>query len=180
MNGNAAPHSFRAKIQGQSCRELYGERLKAIRYFSAVPGFDLYGWRWDKMPKHPLYFHYGKYAKRAWKGSPEDKTKIMGEYKFAICFENCEAPGWISEKIYDCFAAGCIPVYFGAPDITSYVPAECFIDFRKFKNYKELHQFLSSLSGEEMSGYREAIRQFLVKSVKENKSIEDFAKAILI
>ena len=187
MNGNITPHALHATIGGKRFRELYGERLKAIRYFSAVPGFDLYGWRWNKMPRHPLYFYYGRYAKRVWRGTPEDKAKTLGQYKFSICFENCEVPGWISEKIYDCFAAGCIPIYLGAPDITSYVPADCFIDFRKFsaqdgsitkKSYEELHKFLVSLPGERLQQYREAIRSFLASRTK-SKSIDDFAKELL-
>ncbi len=179
VNGNNAPHALSSKIQGKRFRELYGERLKAIRYFSAVPGFDLYGWRWDKMPRHPFYFCYGKYAKRAWRGAPEDKTETMGPYKFSICFENCEVPGWVSEKVYDCLAAGCIPVYLGAPDITSYVPAGCFIDFRKFNSYEELHKFLVSLPEERLIEYREAIRAFLASRVKDGKTPDDFVKEML-
>lgn len=179
LNGNVTPHALRAKIQGARFRELYGERLKAIRYFSNVPGFDLYGWRWDQLPHHPLYLHYFRYSKRVWRGAPEDKTKILSEYKFSICFENCEAPGWISEKIYDCFAAGCIPIYLGAPDISSYVPKECFINFKEFKSYEELHKFLNSLSEKKIKEYREAIRKFLLSRTS-SKSVGDFAKEILV
>ncbi len=179
MNGNVTPHALSAKIKGRRFHEFYGERIKAIRYFSAVPGFDLYGWRWDKMPRHPFYFYYGKYAKKAWKGAPEDKTVALSPYKFSICFENCEAPSWISEKIYDCFAAGCIPVYLGAPDIADFVPPECFIDFRKFKSYEELHKFLVSLSEEKLQGYRNAIRAFLASRTKNGKTPDDFVKEIL-
>ena len=187
LNGNVAPHALSVKIAGERFRELYGERLRAIKYFSAVPGFDLYGWRWDQRPRHPLRLHYGKHARRAWRGAPEDKAKTLSEYTFSICFENCEVPGWISEKIYDCFAAGSIPVYLGAPDITSYVPAACFIDFRKFadprgvfttKSYEKLNEFLSSRTDGELQQYREAIRSFLL-SRTEGKGIDDFAQELL-
>lgn len=188
LNGNVAPHALHAKIQGKLFRELYGERLRAIRYFSRFPGFDLFGWRWDQRPRHPLYLHFGKYAKKAWRGSPEDKSKTLSEYKFSICFENCEVPGWISEKIYDCFAAGCIPIYLGAPDITAYVPASCFIDFRKFADfkgvinetsYKKLHEFLNSLSDKKLQEYRDSIREFLISRTRGGKGVEDFAKELL-
>ena len=36
--------------------------------------------------------------------------------------------GYVTEKIFDAFKAGCVPVYWGAENITKYVPAECFID----------------------------------------------------
>lgn len=153
INGNVRPHSLGG--------ELYGERLKAIKFFSAIEGFDLYGFEWDKMPKHPFYFYYGKYVRLTWRGQVPDKLKVLGDYKFSIVFENDQLPGWVSEKIFDCLSVGAIPVYWGAPDINSIVPADCFIDFRKFHDFEKLHKFLKSLSEDEISAYRERISKFL-------------------
>ncbi|MBI2048847.1 MAG: hypothetical protein HYT29_00165 [Parcubacteria group bacterium] len=153
VNTNAMPHSL--------VNEFYGERLKAIKYFSGVPGFDLYGYGWDKMPRHPFYFHYGKYVKKVFRGTAADKVKTLSSYKFTLCFENCAYPGYVSEKIFDCLAAGSIPVYLGAQDITSFVPENCFIDFRKFGSYKELHNFLFSRTEEDLANCRKSVRDFL-------------------
>jgi hypothetical protein len=153
VNGNVRPHSFR--------HELYGERLKAIRHLGAFPGFDLYGHGWDHVPRHPFYMHYAKYVARAWRGRAENKMRLMSQYRFAICYENSAYPGYVSEKIFDCLAAGCIPVYLGAPDIASIVPEGCFIDKRKFGTYEELHQHLVSLSEADCARYRENILRFL-------------------
>ena len=165
INSNARPHSLR--------NELYGERLKAIKFFSAIKGFDLYGFDWDKTPRHPFYFHYGKYVRRSWRGQIPDKLKVMSEYKFSIVFENDINPGWISEKIFDALAAGSIPVYLGAPDIEKAVPSDCFIDFRKFGDYQKLHDFLMSLSEREISAYRERISKFLRFS-HDSRAMEKF------
>lgn len=154
VNTNARPHSLR--------NELYGERLKAIRYFAETPGFDLYGYEWDKAPKHPLYFHYGRFVRRVWRGTTPDKVGAMARYKFSLVFENCPYPGYVSEKIFDAMAAGSIPIYLGAPDITLLVPENCFIDFRKFKSYPELHAFLNKLSENDLARYRENIKNFLL------------------
>lgn len=170
VNTNAMPHSL--------VNEFYGERLKAIRYFSDVPGFDLYGYGWDKMPRHPLYFHYGKYVSKVFRGEAGDKVKILSSYKFTLCFENCAYPGYISEKIFDCLAAGTIPVYLGAQDITSLVPENCFIDFRRFKDYPELNIFLSSLKKEDLEKYRKSIREFL-KSNSSKKSLDSFIDEVV-
>ena len=43
---------------------------------------------------------------------------------------------WITEKIFDCFYAGTIPVYLGAPDVARWLPPECFIDMRRFGGYR--------------------------------------------
>lgn len=155
INSNTAPHSF-----GD---EQYGERLRAIKYFAEKPdsGFDLYGYRWDKAPRHPRYFFYKKYVDKVWRGVVDDKLKVLSGYKFSLCFENCSYPGYISEKIYDCLAVGCIPVYFGAPDVTDIVPASCFIDFKQFKNYEELEHHLRSLTPADLEKYRANIAAFL-------------------
>jgi hypothetical protein len=153
LNSNVRPHSF--------SRELYGERLKAIRYFSVVDGFDLYGYGWDKLPRHPFYLHYNSYVRRAWRGSVDDKLKTISRYRFSICYENAAYDGYLSEKIYDHLASGTIPVYLGAPDVAHFVPPDCFVDKRKFPTYEKLHQFLASLSHADIAQYRQNILRFL-------------------
>ena len=154
INTNVAPHSL-------TNNELYGERLKAIRYWSDVPGFDLYGYGWDRRPRHPLYFHYGKYVRKVFRGSVADKIKTLSSYKFTICFANCAYRGYVDEKIFDCLAAGSIPIYLGAPDVEKSVPPSCFIDFRRFADYSALHKFLSGLTEADLVKYRAEIRSFL-------------------
>lgn len=64
------------------------------------------------------------------------KNLALGITKFSVCFENSRDPywacGWVTEKIYDCLGSGCIPIYWGAPDVTDRIPAELFIDYRSF------------------------------------------------
>jgi len=74
----------------------------------------------------------------------------LGGYTFAICFENMVLEGWITEKMFDCFYAGCVPVYWGAPDITEFVPIDAFIDMRAFSGFDELRRFLHALSPAEV------------------------------
>ena len=38
-------------------------------------------------------------------------------YKFCIAIENSLATDYVTEKIYDSLAAGCLPIYYGAPNI---------------------------------------------------------------
>ncbi|MDE6886408.1 MAG: hypothetical protein K2P17_05175 [Helicobacteraceae bacterium] len=41
------------------------------------------------------------------------KHKWLQHYKFNICFENASYNGYLTEKLFDAFAAGCIPIYWG-------------------------------------------------------------------
>lgn len=48
-------------------------------------------------------------------GPVPNKIEFMKPYKFCIAYENCSYPGYVTEKIMDCFYAGCIPIYWGSP-----------------------------------------------------------------
>lgn len=130
--------------------ELYSQRVQAIEFFNAYHpnNFDLGGHGW---PNYKTY-----------KGVIGDKIAFIKNYKFCMCYENIKTlPGYVTEKIFDCFQAGCIPVYWGAPNIENYVPKNCFIDRRDFKSYDELYQFITAMSKQTYETYLENIRIFL-------------------
>jgi len=53
------------------------------------------------------------------------------------------------------------PIYWGAPNITDRIPAECFIDMRRFSNYQDLRAYLKSLDENAIRTYRQNARDFL-------------------
>ncbi|MEP6900831.1 MAG: glycosyltransferase family 10 [Actinomycetota bacterium] len=176
INANKLPALYR--------NELYTERLRAVEFFSRTNEIDLYGIGWNE-PSHHLgksFLPYTvrrmqKYMVKQWQkirpdprltaarkvylGTAQSKAETLSQYTFALCFENMILKGWITEKIFDCFFAGTIPIYWGAPEITDYVPENCFIDKRKFQTYEELRSFLKSLSEKEITAYRENARDFI-------------------
>ena len=44
----------------------------------------------------------------------KDKIDYMKDFKFNICPENMDVPNYVTEKIFDAFQAGTIPIYHGA------------------------------------------------------------------
>jgi hypothetical protein len=154
-------------------KELYTERIKAIRWFenNAPDSFDLYGHGWDinlfsgvLSPLNRIELMTKMFAPSfpSYKGSITSKKDVLKQYRFSICYENArDIPGYISEKIFDCFFAGCIPVYWGASNITDYIPENTFIDMRKFSDYSELFKFLKQLSEDDYLNYLHAIEEFL-------------------
>lgn len=57
-----------------------------------------------------------------WDEYHNDKQAFLSGFRFNLCPENMDAAGYTTEKIFDAFAAGCIPVYMGscgkpAPDV---------------------------------------------------------------
>ena len=155
--------------------ELYSERVGAIRWFEQnhPEDFDLYGVGWDR-----YYFagalsilnnRYLDVLRRilgrnypSYKGTVKSKKHILQKYKFSICYENIrDIPGYITEKIFDCFFAGCVPVYWGAANVTEQIPHDTFIDRRNFANYSELYNYLKGMTDERYMAYLEAIKRFV-------------------
>ena len=67
-------------------------------------------------------------------------------YVFSVCFENAKGfPGLITEKIFHCFNAGSIPIYFGASNIEKHIPEDCFINYENFKSIKDMYDYIKHL-----------------------------------
>jgi len=170
--------------------ELYMERVNTIRWFEVnhPADFDLYGIGWDRhyfkgmlsrlnrfdaltkllKPKYPSY-----------KGRIKSKKEVLQKYKFAICYENAkDIPGYITEKIFDCFFAGCIPVYLGASNVTEHIPEDTFIDRRNFNTYEELYNYLKNIPDKEYQNYLEAIKNFIKSDKIYPFSAECFAEIL--
>ena len=173
--------------------ELYSERLRAIRFMEQnyLSDFDLYGIGWDlktfkgvKLVRalnriKPLRKLFTE-KRPSYKGKVDKKIEVLSKYKFCFCYENsCAIPGYISEKIWDCFFAGCIPVYYGAPNITDYIPDNCFIDFRKFSSYEQLYNYLKKMSDKTYREYIDSIKKFLLSEKKYPFSAECFVDTLL-
>jgi hypothetical protein len=57
----------------------------------------------------------------------DDKHAILKEYRFNLCFENDVYPNYVTEKIFQSYAAECIPIWWGF-DSEGYVNSQAIID----------------------------------------------------
>jgi hypothetical protein len=158
--------------------ELYSERVRAIRWFEREhpSEFDLFGLNWDRFYFSGKISRLNIFLQRFYKtfpnapksnrfpsfrGSVKRKNAVMRNYKFAIAYENAAFPGYVTEKIFDAFFAGCVPIYVGAPDVTDYIPPETFIDKRNFPDYPSLYRYLKEMSDQEYNKRLDAIESFV-------------------
>ena len=147
--------------------ELYGLRQKIINFFETkkTDDFNFYGIFWPE----------NKY--KNYKGHIKTKLDVLKQYKFSFCFENTQnTPGYITEKIFDCFQAGCIPIYLGAKNIEQYIPKDCYINFNDFKNLDELYLFLKNFEENQWCNYYQKIANFLNSNQAQAFSINNFIK----
>lgn len=172
--------------------ELYSKRVEAIRWFERNhPGdFDFFGIGWDEFlftgPLPIRALNLIKPLKRmlapsypSYRGKVERKRGVLENYKFSICYENArDISGYITEKIFDCFFAGCVPIYWGADNVTNHIPADCFIDKRKFTTYEELYEFLISINDNDYITYLNNINSYLTSEKSYEFSSDFFAKTI--
>ena len=136
--------------------ELYSVRRKVISFYNkySCTYFSLYGRGWLK-------------NLRVYKGVCISKKKVYTQFKFALCLENmCNVNGYVTEKIFDCFTAGIVPVYWGASNIEKYIPKQCFISYTDFSSIDDLNHFLINMSYEEYCNYICHIKEYLQSSAK--------------
>lgn len=143
--------NFSANKTSSHQYELYSARKTAIKFFERAcsDNFDHYGAGWS-----PDY--------TSWRGKVDDKLATMARYRFNLCYENASnLRGYLTEKIFDAFHAGCVPIYLGAPDIDELIPSSTFIDRRNFASDSDLLDFIMSMSEAEWQDSIDAAWDFL-------------------
>jgi alpha(1,3/1,4) fucosyltransferase len=175
--------------------DYYLERHKTIKWFekNAFDDFVLYGSGWNlpgrkpgilskvvsrvfnkTLPKKATYFH------PSWRGIAKTKSEVLTKSKFTIAYENVgDLSGYITEKIFDAFVNGCVPVYWGASNVEGYIPNSCFVDRRDFKSNADLYNYLKSIDARAYAEYQLEIAQFLKSPKSIPFSVESFANTIV-
>jgi alpha(1,3/1,4) fucosyltransferase len=183
----ALPHNYHA--------DYYLERQKIIKWFqkNAFEDFVLYGSGWNLPGRKPgvlskvvsrvfnnIFPKKTKYFYPSWKGIAETKSEVLRNSKFTIAYENVgDLSGYITEKIFDAFVYGCVPVYWGASNVESYIPKTCFVDRRDFKSNADLYNYLKSVDARAYAEYQLEIAQFLKSPQSTPFTVESFANIIV-
>lgn len=90
----------------------------------------------------------GKFANNI--GGPvADKMDFIRQYKFNIAFENSNVPGYTTEKIFDAFAAGTVPIYWGNPDVYIDVNPDAFINIQKFPSIHKAIEYIALVDNDQ-------------------------------
>jgi len=156
--------------------ELYSFRRNTIQYLDKnyENDFDLYGFFWgsDFITKLKLLVRYGKlsmYNYQTYKGLVDNKSDVISQYKYVICYENVQYNDYISNRIFDIFVNGSIPIYCGPSNIYEYIPKGTFINRTEFSSDEELMIYIKTIDEMEYLKILLNIQQFL-----KTKSYEDF------
>lgn len=149
--------------------ELYSARVAVVKQFERDGGnlLDVFGPGWESSP-----------LCRGLLG--REKLKVLDGYRFNICFENVASDcGYVSEKIFDSFMAGVVPIYLGDARICASVPDTAFIDARQFGSWSELVAFVKSCDRNRWESLRSAGREFIAGSASNPFKSGDFARKVV-
>lgn len=101
-----------------------GLRMQAIRALSELGRVDVFG---------PAV------------GRPvENKESVASHYKFVLCFENDLYPGYVTEKPFDAWATGAVPLYWGN-DAAGYLNPRSLINFANFADFHAAVEFVAQV-----------------------------------
>ena len=87
---------------------------------------------------------------------PDGRVLPFKDYMYVIVVENCIYPGYYTDKIIDCFAAGCIPIYWGCPLMENRFNNK---GYYTFQTIDELKTIISKISIEDYYSKMDYIRE---------------------
>lgn len=142
---------------------LYSSEMYSLRRIAAykLKEIDLFGYGWNNSifsKTKTLILELKKYLTKPYKlrlnglryyfrsqenyhGEVANKRSLMQLYSSALIIEN--SPTYVSEKIFDAFSAGCIPIYIG-PNLIDYgIPNDLFIQAKP--NLQSIRESLKSV-----------------------------------
>lgn len=106
------------------------------------------------------------------------KLEWLKKYKFNICFENSKQNGYLTEKIFHAFAAGCIPIYCGDPTIDKIINPRSYINVDNFKTFNEAIEFIKYIDNNDDLFQKMINEQVFIKNEDYidiyNKKLQDF------
>ncbi|HYM18990.1 MAG TPA: glycosyltransferase family 10 [Micropepsaceae bacterium] len=73
------------------------------------------------------------------------KVEFFRRYKFTLAIENAVWPGYTTEKLVDPMYSDSIPIYIGDPLASHDFNPESFVDFTRFKDFKEMLDYVREL-----------------------------------
>ena len=145
---------------------------------SSANSFDVFGrgWNgepigyWERFVKSPLPI---KSSKGVYHGN---KLELLGGYKYTLVIENWIGDeSYVSEKLFEALAAGCVPIYWGDPSIKRLLPNKAFINGPSFNSAADILDFLTGETEKQWAQRLLAINHFKKSHYYKMRSPRGFA-----
>ena len=110
----------------------------------------------------------------------DSKYKTIADYKFNICFENANYPGYHTEKLLHAKSAGCIPIYNGAKTVEQDFNKECFINYQDFNNMDDFCQYIKEIDNNDDLYNKIKNQPLFTSPISLDKTMESISKLLSI
>jgi len=144
---------FAATFIGKS----YPMRLHAIEFLSKINKVDVFG------------------------DSVRNKVKVPADvaknYRYILCFENDVYPGYITEKPFEAYLAGAVPLYYGL-DVEGYINPKAVINLIDFDGFESWIDYIKGIENS-TTKYKRVYEQPLLRKRPELSSIINLIRKIL-
>jgi hypothetical protein len=142
-------------IDGQVLRALDFMRERLVRGLRSVV---VRGRGWDTV----VGMEKGVHLFDGYTGDRQHDTvhpiDVYRRSTFTLIVENCDCPGYVSEKAQDAYMAGSIPlVYNGGHDISTILPRGTYLMINDISSGLELQEFLDTVTDDTIRGMQERI-----------------------
>lgn len=79
------------------------------------------------------------------------KINFNKQYKFTFAIENTNTyRGYCTEKILDAFKSGCVPIYWGHPNVVDDFDMRSFINANDFASFEELTEYVRKVDNDDV------------------------------
>lgn len=160
--------------------ELHAQDHLREHYVRDLSDATVFGVQWDqaKLGKGVRIGHN--------KHRNDDQKSSVDHYvnfTFALIIENCDAAGYVSEKLMDSFSAGTIPLYYDAGNNNYFtsIPKDMYIDISQFDTSRDLQAHLDSLTDDDIRKHQQAIyekREAVLSRVSVQAHVATVTKAL--
>lgn len=108
----------------------------------------------------------------------KSKFEILPEYKFCLCPENSIYDGYVTEKLIDAYAGGCVPIYSGDISVIDDFNYEAFLNYQDARDMEYFVKEIEAIDYLESSYKRMYEQPLLLKKPKLDDAIA-FVRSIV-
>ena len=159
--------------------KITGKDFRKKKFCAWVVSNGRYKFRnnfYEKLSQYKTVDMGGRYKNNVG-GIVKDKIKFLSDYKFSLCFENSKTDGYISEKLFEAFEAGTIPIYYGDDTVLELINNKSYIHIRDESEYDEKIKLIKKIDNDDKL-YEKIIKEKIVlddyRYSKEEKKYKDF------
>jgi len=149
-------------------RRKYALRTKKRKLFCAAVisnsnSGDFFRFKFiDELNKYKMVDMGGKFKNNVG-GRVKDKIKFLTSYKFSIAMENSGSDGYLSEKIFESFLSGTIPIYYGDYMLDEYFNPKSYILIKGEKDMKDKINYIKRIDNDDQL-YKSILKEKVINT----------------